>query len=59
VGRLIPAGTGASIATSKIIASKRDDLILDERRRQSETIGIAAPTQSAFKVEAETATPAE
>ncbi len=59
VGRLIPAGTGASIATSKVIASKRDDLILDERRRQSETIGIAAPAQAAFKVETETATPAE
>ena len=59
VGRLIPAGTGAAIATSKVIASKRDDLILDERRRQSETIGIAAPTQQPINVASEETTPAE
>jgi DNA-directed RNA polymerase subunit beta' len=43
VGRLIPAGTGASSTRSKQIAAKRDDLILDERRRQAETVQIAAP----------------
>jgi DNA-directed RNA polymerase subunit beta' len=43
VGRLIPAGTGAGIATAKQIATKRDDLILDERRRQSEAVAIPAP----------------
>jgi len=43
VGRLIPAGTGAGIATAKQIATKRDDLILDERRRQAEAIAIPAP----------------
>ncbi|HVY41685.1 MAG TPA: DNA-directed RNA polymerase subunit beta' [Hyphomicrobiaceae bacterium] len=43
VGRLIPAGTGASIAKAKQIASKRDELILEERRRQAETAQIPAP----------------
>jgi DNA-directed RNA polymerase subunit beta' len=43
VGRLIPAGTGAGITTAKLIATKRDDLILEERRRQAETAAIAAP----------------
>jgi len=43
VGRLIPAGTGAGIAKAKQIAGRRDDLILDERRRQAETVKIAAP----------------
>jgi DNA-directed RNA polymerase subunit beta' len=43
VGRLIPAGTGAGISSAKLIASKRDDLILDERRRQATTVKIAAP----------------
>jgi len=43
VGRLIPAGTGAGISSAKLIASKRDDLILDERRRQANTVQIAAP----------------
>ena len=43
VGRLIPAGTGAGIASAKQIATKRDDLILDERRRQAEVVSIPAP----------------
>jgi len=43
VGRLIPAGTGAGIATAKQIATKRDDLILEERRRQAEAVAIPAP----------------
>ncbi|KRA45749.1 DNA-directed RNA polymerase subunit beta' [Devosia sp. Root635] len=43
VGRLIPAGTGAGISSAKLIASKRDDLILDERRRQASTVQIPAP----------------
>lgn len=43
VGRLIPAGTGAGIASAKQIAAKRDDLILDERRRQASTVQIPAP----------------
>ena len=57
VGRLIPAGTGAGIATAKQIAGKRDDLILEERRRQAEVVSIAAPTaESVFETEK---TPAE
>ncbi|HHY48978.1 MAG TPA: DNA-directed RNA polymerase subunit beta', partial [Alphaproteobacteria bacterium] len=43
VGRLIPAGTGAAIANIKSIAAKRDELILEERRRQAETAQLAAP----------------
>ncbi|QQR34853.1 DNA-directed RNA polymerase subunit beta' [Devosia oryziradicis] len=43
VGRLIPAGTGAGISSARLIASKRDDLILDERRRQASTVQIPAP----------------
>jgi DNA-directed RNA polymerase subunit beta' len=47
VGRLIPAGTGASTANAKRIATKRDDLILEERRRQAETAAIPAPAEPA------------
>ena len=43
VGRLIPAGTGAAITNTKSIATKRDDLIVEERRRQAETARLAAP----------------
>ena len=35
VGRLIPAGTGGSMAQIRRIARSRDELILDERRKQS------------------------
>ncbi|MHB1109081.1 MAG: DNA-directed RNA polymerase subunit beta' [Devosia sp.] len=44
VGRLIPAGTGAGITSAKLIAAKRDELILEERRRQAQTAAIPAPT---------------
>lgn len=37
VGRLIPAGTGGSIAQIRRIATARDDLIVDERRKSSGT----------------------
>jgi DNA-directed RNA polymerase subunit beta' len=43
VGRLIPAGTGAGTTKAKGIAARRDEMILDERRRQAEAIAIAAP----------------
>jgi DNA-directed RNA polymerase subunit beta' len=43
VGRLIPAGTGAGQTKAKLIAAKRDDLILEERRRQAETVRLSAP----------------
>ncbi|MGN6158738.1 MAG: DNA-directed RNA polymerase subunit beta' [Devosia sp.] len=47
VGRLIPAGTGAATSKSKQIAAKRDELILEERRRQAETVQIPAPAEPA------------
>jgi DNA-directed RNA polymerase subunit beta' len=37
VGRLIPAGTGGTLTRLSRIASHRDDLILEERQRASET----------------------
>lgn len=42
----------------RAIATKRDDLILEERRRQAETVAIPAPVAEAPVVEA-TETPAE
>ncbi|MBC7580425.1 MAG: DNA-directed RNA polymerase subunit beta', partial [Tardiphaga sp.] len=42
VGRLIPAGTGASMAKIREVAVKRDKMILDERERQA-TIVPDAP----------------
>src|SRR5712672_1141706 len=42
VGRLIPAGTGASMAKIREVAMKRDKLILDEREKQA-TIVPSAP----------------
>jgi DNA-directed RNA polymerase subunit beta' len=47
VGRLIPAGTGAATSKAKLTATKRDDLILEERRRQAETVQIPAPVEPA------------
>jgi DNA-directed RNA polymerase subunit beta' len=47
VGRLIPAGTGAATSKQKSIAAKRDELILEERRRQAETVQIPAPAEPA------------
>ncbi len=35
VGRLIPAGTGGMMSKIRAIATKRDDLILEERTRQT------------------------
>jgi DNA-directed RNA polymerase subunit beta' len=43
VGRLIPAGTGASMAKIREVAVKRDKLILDEREKQQAAIVPAAP----------------
>lgn len=36
VGRLIPAGTGGTIARIRQVATHRDELILEERKRSSE-----------------------
>jgi DNA-directed RNA polymerase subunit beta' len=41
VGRLIPAGTGASMAKIREVAVKRDKLILDEREKQSAIVPTA------------------
>ena len=42
VGRLIPAGTGASMSKIREVAIKRDRLILDERAKQSSVAPAAA-----------------
>ena len=41
VGRLIPAGTGASMAKIREVATKRDKLILDEREKQAAIVASA------------------
>ncbi len=39
VGRLIPAGTGSMVGRIRHVASHRDDLILEERKRAAEVSG--------------------
>jgi DNA-directed RNA polymerase subunit beta' len=41
VGRLVPAGTGATLARFKQIADKRDRLILEEKAKDSEALPAA------------------
>ena len=43
VGRLIPAGTGASMSKIREVAMKRDKLIVDERERLAAQAAAAAP----------------
>ncbi len=43
VGRLIPAGTGASMTKIREVAAKRDKLILDEREKQAATTAAQQP----------------
>ncbi len=43
VGRLIPAGTGASMSKIREVAMKRDKLIVDERERLAAQAQAAAP----------------
>jgi hypothetical protein len=38
VGRLIPAGTGGTMSQIRRIATSRDELILDERRKQCDNL---------------------
>ena len=45
VGRLIPAGTGGAMSRMKAIAGRRDDLILDERKKTS----LASAADAAFE----------
>ena len=42
VGRLIPAGTGGTINHVRQIATQRDELILEERKRSAALSGEAA-----------------
>jgi DNA-directed RNA polymerase subunit beta' len=42
VGRLIPAGTGGAMCQIRRIATSRDDLIIDERRKQA-NVEMAEP----------------
>src|SRR4029434_6637163 len=43
VGRLIPAGTGASMTKIREVAAKRDKLILDEREKQAAATAALVP----------------
>jgi DNA-directed RNA polymerase subunit beta' len=47
VGRLIPAGTGGMLARIKLVADKRDQLILDERAKAGEIEAEAAEAAEA------------
>src|SRR5438876_6660326 len=47
VGRLIPAGTGATMNTLREVAAKRDALILEERERQAAEKAEAAQLPAA------------
>jgi DNA-directed RNA polymerase subunit beta' len=54
VGRLIPAGTGATMSKLREVAVKRDALILDEREKES-AAKEAAAAAAAAAAETETA----
>jgi DNA-directed RNA polymerase subunit beta' len=47
VGRLIPAGTGAMMNRLREVATKRDQLILDEREKESLKAAEAAEAAKA------------
>ncbi len=47
VGRLIPAGTGAMMNQLREVATKRDQLILDEREKEAAKAAEAAPAAAA------------
>ena len=55
VGRLIPAGTGGTVKQIRRIAGARDELIIDERRKES---GAGAAKVDAMLTDM-TGTPAE
>jgi DNA-directed RNA polymerase subunit beta' len=40
VGRLIPAGTGGVMSKVRRLASQRDDLIIEEKRRQADSVPL-------------------
>jgi len=45
VGRLIPAGTGGMVTRIRQVATHRDELILEERRRSAESGVSEAPAE--------------
>jgi DNA-directed RNA polymerase subunit beta' len=51
VGRLIPAGTGASMSDVRGIAAKRDALILEEREKDAIRAEQAAEAAEAERAE--------
>jgi DNA-directed RNA polymerase subunit beta' len=55
VGRLIPAGTGRTMTQIRRIATSRDDLILEERRKST---GADTATPMLRDMAASDATPA-
>ena len=45
VGRLIPAGTGGMVTRIRQVATHRDELILEERKRAAEVASTAAAAE--------------
>jgi len=45
VGRLIPAGTGATMGRLRQVATHRDELILAERQKEQQAAAVAGPEQ--------------
>jgi len=52
VGRLIPAGTGGTMSRLRQVAGGRDDLIMDEQRKQAEKDAQAALPDMSAEVDA-------
>jgi DNA-directed RNA polymerase subunit beta' len=59
VGRLIPAGTGGTMSQIRRIATSRDDLILEERRKSSGAEQANPMLADMTAAEQESTTPAE
>ena len=55
VGRLIPAGTGATMNQLREVALKRDALILEEREKEAARVAEAAEAAEAAKTAEEPA----
>ena len=45
VGRLIPAGTGGVMTKIRRLATMRDELILDERRKDAGSVPLITQTE--------------
>jgi DNA-directed RNA polymerase subunit beta' len=59
VGRLIPAGTGATMSQLREVATKRDALILDEREKDAAKAAAKAAAQQPAPADAPALPPAE